>query len=280
MPTNAPTVYKKATEDMDVKMPTHASSLEDQIIQAEDVDVENTTGAKNAEEESEYYDEEEEEEDEESEEEEPEEEEERPEPKKEPARLDHAKSIEALKASFEPVNQKLESNPTPAWKQPEGRSGLGGKKEEKQEAARYWGQAEPGPAIRPSQKQREIEELKNSYLPLQKNKATLAVGDTAILKENTQAGGHHLQAGAVCEVLRMEEGDVVVRIRGGVKARLRPHQLEKVQDSSAPVQDEQPRGISSMKTQADPAAMPTQSAADRGKQAEQNKNRRRCCSIQ
>mmetsp|Transcript_108274 Transcript_108274/g.170731 ORF Transcript_108274/g.170731 Transcript_108274/m.170731 type:complete len:274 (-) Transcript_108274:190-1011(-) len=181
MPTDAPTVYTKANEpdSTDVKAPQSAkikdANCDDPFIQAEDVDSEKkpcdrgkphprtkskdskaskaskrSRARSEAGEESDYY------EDEESEEEEGEESEEEP-PEdvefKEHQR-DHAKSIQALKASFEPIKANLEANASPRWKPPEAR---GGDQDDDEE---------PEAPPRPTAKRREIEALKQSLPPV------------------------------------------------------------------------------------------------------------------
>jgi len=176
MPTDAPTVYTKANEpdSTDVKAPQSAKiHCDDPFTQAEDVDSEKKpcdrgkphprTKSKDSKaskaskrsrarseategEESDYN------EDEESEEEEGEESEEEPEDDVEfkEHQRDHAKSIAALKASFDPIKANLEANASPRWKSPEDRVGDQDSDEE------------PEAPPRPTAKRREIEALKQS----------------------------------------------------------------------------------------------------------------------
>lgn len=166
MPRSSPTPYKKAVDELNVKMPqtsavqdTQTSAVqdttEDAFDQAEDVDVEErNVGDKEAEtaSDSEYPDEYDESEEEESEEEEDPEQE--PTDAKAEYKRDHAKSIADLKASFAPIKQNLQENPTPAWKPPEDRGAHG---------EDYYSDEEGAPPTRPTQKKREIEALKQSY---------------------------------------------------------------------------------------------------------------------
>lgn len=202
----APMAYPKAKADEDVpkvrmNLPTQAdipadttaSDLPKAAMQAEDVDVD---GAADTGDRDHHFLESEEEEWFESEEEE----EEIPEDSsrgqaaaqqrnrdgdQEEKKVDHRKSIEALKASFDTVNTQLKANPQPTYKQPAARHRKKDESDSEEEHAK--------PSA--EERRREIEDLRASFTPIANRMAPIENETPPPAPRNNQPEARQREAG-------------------------------------------------------------------------------------